>query len=429
MSSTGERGDMRFLTRFAERLKRDDGGAIALKFALAVPALAVLTAGAVDLYAVQSDRARLQDLANSGALAGARELGLASADTGPESRAKAFIEAQLAEWPHRPRQVKTTTEVLRDADGFRSIRASLHANRASFFGSILPPGGWDMRVSATARPLAVTPLCVLAHGSSAAQTLVANDAAQIRAPSCLVQSNRNIEVNQTARLQAALVQAVGTARGTISPSANTGAAIVDDPFADLNLAAGRARAATTVDCQDTTPTVYTAGSHYLAAGVHCGGVDVRGNGDLKLGPGEHWFVGGLLQVRGNASISGDDVVLLFGEGAQFNFSGGARVNFDGRRSGPLAGMVLISQRDNNSDLIIAADYVERLHGVIYVPSGRLVVEGSSNVGRESAWTVIVAREMRLSGSPKLFINADYGSSNVPVPSGVGPTSRGSRLIE
>lgn len=420
---------MRLFSRLADRFRLDDRGAIALKFALAVPALAVLTAGAVDLYAVQSDRARLQDLANAGALAGARELSLAGADTGPEARAKAFIDAQLAEWPQRPRQVTTTTDVLRDTDGSRSIRASLQANRASFFGSILPPGGWDMRVSATARPLALTPLCVLAHGASAPQTLVVKDAAQIRAPACLVQSNRNIEVNQTARLQAAVVQAVGTARGAITPSANTGAAPVDDPFAALNFAVGRLRTPTASDCLDSTPTVYTAGSHYLSAGVHCGGVDVRGSGNLKLGPGEHWFVGGVLQVRGNASIFGDDVVLLFGDDAQFQFSGGARVNFDGRRSGPLAGMVLVSLRDNTSDLIIAADHVERLHGVIYIPSARLVVEGSSNVGRESAWTVIVAREMRLSGSPQLFINADYGSSDVPVPAGVGPTSRGSRLVE
>jgi hypothetical protein len=77
----------------------------------------------------------------------------------------------------------------------------------------------------------------------------------------------------------------------------------------------------------------------------------------------------------------------------------------------------------------AADHVESLLGVIYVPSARLIVEGTADVARESAWTVIVAREVRLSGSPSLFINANYSASDVPVPSGVGPRTGGSRLID
>ena len=46
--------------RFTSKLCRNTRGVIALKFALAVPGLAVLVLGGVDLYAVQADRARLQ---------------------------------------------------------------------------------------------------------------------------------------------------------------------------------------------------------------------------------------------------------------------------------------------------------------------------------------------------------------------------------
>jgi hypothetical protein len=47
--------------------------------------------------------------------------------------------------------------------------------------------------------------------------------------------------------------------------------------------------------------------------------------------------------------------------------------------------------------------------------------------------VIVAASLMLTGSPNVFINADYGASDVPVPSGVGPNAGaasggGSRLI-
>jgi hypothetical protein len=89
---------------------------------------------------------------------------------------------------------------------------------------------------------------------------------------------------------------------------------------------------------------------------------------------------------------------------------------------------MASMRDNQQDFLISADHVESLLGVIYVPSARLIVEGTADVARDSAWTVIVARELRLSGSPSLFINANYDASDVPVPSGVGPRTGGSRLI-
>jgi hypothetical protein len=66
--------------------------------------------------------------------------------------------------------------------------------------------------------------------------------------------------------------------------------------------------------------------------------------------------------------------------------------------------------------------------VIYVPDAQLIVDGSADVARDSAWTVIVARMLQLKGSPSLVINANYSSSSVPVPDGVGPRAGGSQLI-
>jgi hypothetical protein len=86
-------------------------------------------------------------------------------------------------------------------------------------------------------------------------------------------------------------------------------------------------------------------------------------------------------------------------------------------------------RANTQDFVISADNVESLLGVLYVPNARLIVEGHSDIARDSAWTVIVAKEVQLRGSPSLFINANYDASNVPVPAGVGPRAGGVRLIE
>lgn len=410
------------------RLLRDDRGVIAMKFALMVPGVAVLGLGAVDLHAVYSDRQRMQDIADGAALAGARELGLAVDASGPEARARAFVDAQLAQWAHGPEIAAEVGAITLD-DGQRGLRVSLSGNRPSFFGNLLPPGGWNLSARSTATSVAVTPLCVLAHGESGQGVINVRDTSRVRAPACLIHSNRDIDVTG-GRIEAAMTQAVTSARGNIFPAPATGAVEVQDPFAGLAIVDDRGRVPGLVDCVlGVIPRVYFTGRHRLRSGVHCGGIDVRGNAELMLDPGEHWFLAGELVARGMGRITGSDVVLFFGDNARFNFNGQATVDLNGRRSGRFAGMVLVGLRQNTLDFTIAADHVRNLHGVIYIPDSRLVIEGQRDVGQDSAWTVIVARELRMNGAPRLVINADYAASDIPVPEGVGPRQGGSRLMQ
>jgi hypothetical protein len=66
-------------------------------------------------------------------------------------------------------------------------------------------------------------------------------------------------------------------------------------------------------------------------------------------------------------------------------------------------------------------------GTIYIPEARLVIEGKDKVAEESDWTVIIAKQVNLKGSPSLVVNANYATSNVPVPIGVGP-NKGAQLV-
>ncbi len=403
----------------------DRRGTILLKFALGAPAVGVLGLGAIDLQAVYSAKAQLQEIADAAALSGARELSLAVNDDGPEGRANSYVDAHFSEWRDAPR-TERTIEVMEMDDGSRALRVLLEANRPSFFANLLPPGGWDMRAEAIASSVNAVPLCVLTHGTDRDKVLNVKDQAQIRAPSCMIHSNRDIVV-EGGRLSAAAVQVVTRASGSIALGAATGAAAIPDPFVGLPLGEG----ATTRDelrCdRSTVPRVVTSGRYRLAPGVHCHGLNIEGTAELVLDPGEHWFVSGALIIKENARLSGDDVVLLFDRTSKFEFKDSALVNLDGRESGPFAGMVMAAARGNTQDFIISSDQVESLLGVIYVPSATLIVEGSAEVARESAWTVIVAKYLQLKGAPQLFINADYRGSDVPVPDGVGP-SGGSHLI-
>ena len=236
------------------------------------------------------------------------------------------------------------------------------------------------------------------------------------------------DIADAAALAAAAIHAVTTARGLMTPDAGTDAAPVDDPFVNLDL---ERHDGLGIVCgvQELTQRIRVdSGTHYIPAGNHCGGIEAKGTARIILEPGDHFFLQGDLVIDEDARLEGQDVVAFFDQASRFQFKAGARVTLDGRKTGPFAGMVLGAMRDNRQDFVVSADHVESLLGVIYVPSARLIVEGSAEVARDSAWTVIVAREVQLKGAPSLFINANYEFSDVPVPEGVGPRAGDSRLV-
>jgi len=403
------------------RFHRHQQGNIALIFALAFPAVVLVAVGAVDLHGVQTSRSRLQDLADAAALAGANELGLAINEDVAVERAHAFVRGHLSEWVNPPKVEPNITVIARD--GRRVIQVLLDGHSPSFFANLLPPGGWKYRAEARAVAVGLTPLCVLVSGDAGSKMLNVKDTGRLSAPQCLVHSNRDILV-EGGSISASKVQAVTSARGVISPVPGTDASPIRDPFSRLAIDETQLCPAEKVKEDVKT------GIIRVAPGIHCGGFKMAGDSELILEPGEHWFLGGHLEIKEDARLSGRDVVLFFDKKSKFDFKDHARVNLDGRKTGAFAGMVMVATRDNTQDFIITSDNVETLLGVIYVPSAQLIVEGGkAEVARDSAWTVIVARSLQLKGAPSLIINANYSSTDVPVPDGVGPRDGGSQLID
>lgn len=392
-----------------------------MMFALGLPAIGLISIGAVDLSNVQSSRVRLQDISDAAALAGANELGLAIDDKAAIARAESFVRAHIADWRSPPEVQMSITVVERE--GRRVMEVILDGHNDSFFGNLLPPGGWNYQVRSQAVAVGMTPLCVLVTGTSKSKALNVKDQGTLQAPACLVHSNRDILV-EGGSIAASMVQAVTSARGVISPKPGTGAALIEDPFASMVIDDKQA-------CPASPPKEdVKTGVYRVAPGVHCGGYKMAGDAVLILEPGEHYFLGGHLEIKENARLTGENLVLFFDKDSKFEFKDHALVNLDGRRTGPYAGMVMVATRGNTNDFIITSDNVETLLGVIYVPNALLIVEGGkADVARDSAWTVIVARMVELKGSPSLIINANYSTSNVPVPAGVGPRTGGSQLVQ
>jgi hypothetical protein len=442
---------------------RDVRGGVAVVFALALPAIAMLVCGAIDIAALNADRSAMQDTADATALAMAKQLGLVTS-AGLSAQAANYATAQLGAVATRD-SVSTSVSVSSDGG---AITVSLNGSRGSFFGNLLPPGGWKLATQATAVRMNEAPLCVLIFGDQANNNIHLQDQSVMQAPACLVHSNENVQVDPHAALDADDTEASGTANGTISPAANVGAPQIADPFAQIDItfpsgcsvaAPGPGPggppgpgAATTLVIDGSQLT----GPYALAPGLYCQNIDIKNGASVQLSAGEYYLAGNLT-VEDTSSITGTDVAIQFNTNASFNFMGASTVSLSGRTSGKYAGFVILTTRDNQANFTIESNHVTNLLGTIYVPNAQLQVYGTSQVAQASAWTVITALSLVVQAeppsppippspgsgppsppqppapgglsSPLLVINANYSSSNVPVPVGVGSRSSGAHLVK
>ena len=402
---------------FPLSLWRDRQGGIAMIAAIVIPILAVVGCGAIDLVSVSADRGSMQDVADATALAMAKQLGVATA-SGISARADQFAREQLKEVADRA-TFTVTTSIAPDNS---SLTVVIDGQRQSFFGNLLPPGGWRMHTQATAATLGRLPLCVLSSGANNQDIIHLTGQSRMSATGCLVQSNSDIAVNNQAVMTAGLAQASGSATGMITPAAQTGAPNIADPFASMSIKPPL-NLCTPLDL------VYDVGVNVLAPGVHCGNITVRNGAIVTLLPGEHYFEHGSLQMQQNSTLTGSDVTLIFDDSSSFAFDDTSVITLSGRRSGPYSGFVIATTRANTSTFEISSTSARQLEGTVYVPNAILNINGSGNsVANQSAWTVVVAKSIQMTGSPNLVVNANYAGSSVPVPGGVGPNVAGKVIL-
>lgn len=408
----------RFVLRSIRRIilfAMDGRGGIAVTVGLGAPVLFMFVGGAVDLADVVSTQASLQRAVDSAAMGGAKQL-VTDKSSATSDRAKAQADGLAQNLA--PRWAVTTAAQMNASAGTMTVNQTGH--RASLFGNLIPP--WTVSVTATAQQVSsAAPLCVLGIQSAGSQVVSLTGSALVTAASCMVKSDSDISVQGSAALSAGAVQSVAGATGSISPAPVTDAPATADPFADLAITVPSS-------CSDSNLAAHGQGTLTLNPGVHCGDVAVTGGAKLVLNPGEHYFVNGTMKFSGQATFSGTDVVVIFKAMTAIAFNGKASMSLEGRKSGSYAGFVMITDRSQTGSLAISTDSARLLHGTIYMPQATLDVSGSGNkVADQSPWTVVVVKQLAVSGSANLVINSSYGTSTIPVPSGVG-SSGALRLI-
>ncbi len=394
------------------------GNVVVITGLMAIP-ISMIVVMTLEMVSLTNEKSRMQAAVDAAALAGARELAVAGGEARNASGfAETFAFNQVTDLAPRVTMTFTASQTV---NGFQVSGVGV---RGSFFGNMVPPGGFKIEVNATAEALNRQPLCILAlpenDDDDRTPGLSAVVNSSIEADNCLVHSNGDMLTRDNALITAGTIQAKRTATGSgYRPDANSGALRVVDPFKNRIIKKAGA-------CRTLNPIpLVVAGNNTLelTEAVHTREISVRGNATLTLRPGEHYFCQDVT-IQGNGTLKGDNVVMIFDEEGTFQANQNSAISLSGRTSGNWAGFVIVASRQNDEDMRISSSFVDKLLGTIYVPEATLVINAAGAVAEDSKWSVIVAKDITLDRNSKLVINTDYTGSGVPVPIGVGNSAGG-----
>jgi hypothetical protein len=419
---------MRRTTSSLSTLLRDDAGSIFILYALMIPVVVGAAGIALDYSRAASERSKMQAVADSAAIAAARELQMARAD--PEkiaAIARNYVTTQISD---AAVGTKVDTQAL-------TVRVDLKKDIEPTIAKVIWPGKIQLTASATAGMSGGLPLCLIGLDTQAAGTIKLEQNALLTAPGCVVYSNskssQGLKSMDDAVLKAGFICSAGgkvqTKNTNYSPSPQTDCPVISDPLSDR-------KAPATASC-DYKNFVIDGTTTTLKPGVYCGGLTITNGAQVTLAAGIHTIKDGPLLVDKNASINGDNVAIsLLGAGANLIFQAATTVNLTAPKDGPLAGILIYDdptgapapvQVKAYSKLgkaprehLILSDNARKLLGTIYMPQGRVIIDATKAIADQSAYTVLVVQQLDLYSGPNLVLNTNYGGSDIPVPRGVGP---------
>lgn len=206
------------LADFVRRCGTATSGSAAVLFCVVLPAVVLVSVGAADYTCAKSDRGTLQGIADSAALAAAGQLAVDSSSATAQ-RAKIYAQSSLTNlignW-----DLHVDAQVVNSG---AAVQVTITGHRPALLNNMLPSEGWDISVSATAQSEGVMPLCALGtrRGSGGvlglgrpSNVIDLQGSALVTAPNCMIKSNQNIAAENSARISAGAVQAVGEASGS-----------------------------------------------------------------------------------------------------------------------------------------------------------------------------------------------------------------------
>lgn len=427
---------------------KNTAGNVGLVFGIAVPLLATSAAVAIQYSQLASRRSALQQAADSGAVAAAQQLKLANAsDSVVASVASSTVQANIVNILD---PISVNTQVLQHRTG---VTVTVSDEVPLPWGKMIGLSKKTLTATSTAQLYGPAgKLCMLALDVKQSDTLHLQKQAQVTAKDCVIFSNsrdkKGLEADSGTAITASFICSVGgikTTGATVNPIPTTDCPAMGDPLAS------RPRPPV-ANCANLLPMVIT-GVQALYPGNYCGGLTIKGTARVTLTPGVYVMNNGPLIVQDSATLIGQSAGVYFtGSQGGLRFDPNTTISMTAPKDGVMAGFIFFEDRTVSSPLPpppgplgspppppygsqpmrqyqISSNNASQFLGTFYLPAGRLIIDASKPVAAQSAYTVIVSRQLLLMNGNNLVLNSDYSSTDVPVPEGVGNATQKVRLAQ
>lgn len=386
---------------------------------------------AVDMSTIYFEKSGMQQVADSAALAGVSELGIAGrADGEIHAIVKNFVESNILAANGESSQSALLAVDAEISSDRTTLTVNLAYHWTPFFLHYLDKNSLPIRVRSAAKLAQAEPSCVVALNDKGAGQLAMSSNARLSADRCAIHVNSNapdaIKAKKKAHLAAINIYIAGGYKGAAKifhPLPTTDSPTIMDPLAN--------RVAPRVGECDVRELKIKNEDIKLKPGTYCGGISVSGKSHVKLQPGIYIIKDGPLKIKGASILEGRNVGFYFtGKGAVVDTGGNSTVSLTAPKTGKLAGILFFEDRKSEpgQKFAIRSKNAQLMEGTIYLARGKLFVDKASKVGQNAHWTAIIAGNIEIGNGPDIRINSNYAGSEVPVPDGISGSSH-SRLIQ
>jgi Flp pilus assembly protein TadG len=391
----------------------DGRGNLLITFAMVAPVMGTAAGVAIDYTDLARLRGGLQAVADSAALAGARQMLNYTGKTATEQEQAARQTAESYVAGMKP----NATKDIQVSSNDRLVTVALSQSKPLYFGGFL---GRDQSTVATTAQATYSPTdvaCLLAVGKTETVGIGISGSATISAPKCSMWSNSNsassLQSSGSATATARKISAVGGVDGAggFSPAPKTYQAVATDPYAGLWTAPARTA------CNYSEFSVPATGGLPMQPGVYCNGLTIQGN--VTLLPGIYYVNNGSFVVKGNPTIIATGVTIVLLGASYLDWSGSATITLSAPLSGAYSGLIFVSDPSGPAQVSLIQGNVSTsvtlegtFNGSIYLPNQQLSLGGNSKIWLANTGTKIVAKSIAIGGSATVTLGSDDDTETV-----------------
>ncbi len=231
--------------------------------------------------------------------------------------------------------------------------------------------------------------CTYTLGSSGPGIAVTGNAT-MDVPNCGIFDDSNsgnaLDISGNAALNAKAIGVAGsysnTGNGSVTPTPIPGMVPESDPLASLP----EPSPSSYPSCS-----AYQPGSKTLTQGCYSG-IMIAGNTTLNLNPGLY-VIDGDLTLSGNITVTGTDVTIYLMGGT--NISSNVTLDLTAPTSGVYNGVLFFQSRSNSNPAVIGGNSGSTLEGILYFPNASLTVTGNSG---STIYSDFIAQSLTLNGN-------------------------------